>query len=135
MFPLKIIKSQSGFTEARMIITDYMTIEEIMYQFDKEYGEDFNWIMIPLSQSNGYFVDELKRELDENDIFLRNKIWAVAKCTSNDDVLFLSEGDICRIYHLTYSRNNEKGFPQYVEFMNKRLAFEYIQNQFITEYL
>lgn len=52
-----------------MIITDNMTIEEIMYQLDKEYGEDFNWELIPLSQSNGHFADELKRELDENDLF------------------------------------------------------------------
>lgn len=72
-----------------MIITDNMTIEEIMYQLDKKYGEDFNWRLIPLSQSNGHFVDELKRELDENDLFLKHKIWAVAKCTSNDDVLYL----------------------------------------------
>lgn len=118
-----------------MIITDDMTIEEIMYQLDKEYGEDFNWMMIPLTQSGGYFVNELKRELNENDKFLRKKVWAVAKCTSNDDVLFLSEGNIWRIYHLTYSSNKENGFPQYVEFSSRKLVAEYIQNQFIAKYL
>lgn len=118
-----------------MIITDNMTIEEIMYQLDKEYGEDFNWELIPLSQSNGHFADELKRELDENDLFLKNKIWAVAKCTSNDDVLYLGEGDIWRIYHLTYSSSNENGFPKYVEFNSRKSAAEYIQNQFKTEFL
>lgn len=118
-----------------MIITDYMTIEEIMCQLDKEYGEDFNWMMIPFSQSNGYFVDELKRELAENDLFLKHKIRAVAKCTSNDDVLFLREDGIWRIYHLTYSSNNENGFPKYVEFHSRKSAAEYIQNQFITEYI
>lgn len=118
-----------------MIITDNMTIEEIMYQLDKKYGEDFNWRLIPLSQSNGHFVDELKRELDENDLFLKHKIWAVAKCTSNDDVLYLREGDIWRIYHLTYSSNNENGFPKYVEFNSRKSAAEYIQNQFISEFL
>lgn len=118
-----------------MIITDFMTIEEIMIELEKEYGEDFNWMLIPLSQSTGYYVNELKRELNENDIFLRKKVWAVAKCTSNDDVLFLSEGNIWRIYHLTYSSNKENDFPQYVEFNSRKLAAEYIQNQFRSEYL
>lgn len=117
-----------------MIITDSMTIEEIIEQFQIEYGEDFNWTMIPFSQSGGYFVNELKKELAKNDPFLQNKLWAVAKCTSNDDVLFLDENGLWRIYHLTYSSNNENGFPKYVEFNSRKSAAEYIQNQFIAEY-
>ena len=32
-----------------MIITDRMTIEEIMVLFNEEYGDDFNWHLIPFS--------------------------------------------------------------------------------------
>lgn len=118
-----------------MIITDDMTIGEIIYRLNKEYGEDFNWITIPVTQSGGYFVTELKRELNDDDEFLRKKVWAAAKCTSNDDVLFFSEENIWRIYHLTYSSNKENVFPRYIEFSSRKSAAEYIQDQFIAEYL
>lgn len=44
--------------------------------------------MIPSTQSQGALVDELKRELgEENDLF-QDGVYAVAKCDSNDDALF-----------------------------------------------
>lgn len=45
-----------------------MTAEEIFCDLFDKYGEDFNWYMVPLSQSNGIFVEELKKRL-EKDIF------------------------------------------------------------------
>lgn len=121
-----------------MIITDTMTIETILDDLAHEYGEDFNWHMIPFSDK--FFVNELKKELETNDPFLSNGVYAVAKCDSNDDVLFVS-GDktgtkeIWRIYHLTYSHNKSSGFPVYQEFDSRKATAEYIQNQFIEEYL
>ena len=38
-----------------------MTAEEIFCDLFDKYGEDFNWYMVPLSQSNGIFVEELKK--------------------------------------------------------------------------
>lgn len=100
-----------------------------------EYGDDFNWYLIPFT--NNTFLNELKRELQSDDSFLLGEICAVAKCESNDDVLFVSKinnEEIWRIYHLTYSNNNIKGYPKYVEFLNEKNALEYIQNQFKSEY-
>ena len=70
-----------------------MTAEEIFCGLFDKYGEDFNWYMVPLSQSNGVFVEELKKELGEGHFLYHKKVWAVAKCESNDDVLYLTAGE------------------------------------------
>ena len=56
-----------------------MTAEEIFCDLFDKYGEDFNWYMVPLSQSNGAFVEELKREIGEEHFLYHKKVWAVAK--------------------------------------------------------
>ena len=120
-----------------MIITDRMTIEEIIDSLYQEYGDEFNWSMIPFS--NKSFVEELKRELNPGDVFLSGAVYAVAKCDSNDDVLYLGADslevrEIWRIYHLTYSSHNTDGFPRYVEFNSRKEVAEYIQDQFAVEF-
>lgn len=116
-----------------MIITDYMTIEEIIDCLANEYGDEFNWRMLPFSDK--YFVTELRKELKQNDPFLSNPVYAVAKCDSNDDVLYVG-GDasgtkeIWRIYHLTYSVEHENGYPLFQEFDSRKAVAEYIQSQF-----
>ena len=116
-----------------------MTIEEIFYNLFEKYGDEFNWRMIPLTESQGAFIDELKRELgEENDVF-QDKVYAVAKCDSNDDVLFLvcngSVEGLWRIYHLSYTSDNSPGFPRYKEFSSRKAVGDFIENQFINEFL
>lgn len=118
-----------------MIIREDMTIEEIMIDLADEY-ENFNWQLIRLSEATGYFVNELKKETGNlNNI---ERIYAVAKCESNDDVLFLmcdeKQGTLWRIYHLTYS-SHSKGYPKYEEFKSRKDVCDYIQNKFIEEFL
>lgn len=122
-------------------ITDYMTVEEIMDKLYHEYGEEFNWHMIPFSQaSRGHFIEELKKELGEDNDFFETDVYAVAKCDSNDDVLYATsksendEDEIWRIYHLTYSPINKNGFPKFVEFSSRKAAMEYIRDEFEREY-
>ncbi len=116
-----------------MTITDYMTIEEIFSRLYEEYGESkFNWQFI--SFSNKSFVNELKKELGDNDAFIMDDVWAVAKCTANDDVLFVNINGPWRIYHLTYSSNNAEGFPRYIEFADRKEVGEYWQNQIINSF-
>lgn len=82
-----------------------MTAEEVFCDLGDKYGDEFNWYMIPLT--NKAFVSELKREIGEAHFLYNKPLWAVAKCDSNDDVLFLTaEGgtDVYYIFHLTYSR-------------------------------
>ena len=41
-----------------------LTLEEVFYNLSDEYGEKFNWRLIPLTQSGrGIFIDELKKKL------------------------------------------------------------------------
>ena len=101
---------------------------EISRLCDK-YGEDFNWGIVP--KENG-FVDELKRETD---ISHYNEVIAIARSYSCDEVLFLFDNGFCRIYHLTYSMSNLEGFPRYKEFLDAEKLVEYIENQFVEEYL
>ena len=44
-----------------------LTLEEVFYNLSDEYGEKFNWRLIPLTQSGrGIFIDELKKEIGKN---------------------------------------------------------------------
>ena len=83
-----------------------MTIEEVFSDLYDKYGEDFNWYMLPLTQADGMFVTELKNEIGEDHFLYDKRIWAVAKCESNDDVLYVTDNgrnaDIYYIFHLTY---------------------------------
>ncbi|MBR1737525.1 MAG: hypothetical protein IJ736_11010 [Firmicutes bacterium] len=117
------------------MINDDMTMEEIIAEMEREYGEEFNWRAIGLGQGSEYFVDELKKEVNESDGFLKNGVRAAAKCESEDNVLFCSKDGVWRIYHLTYSANNIKGYPKYIEFDSEKEAAEYIKNKFTKEYL
>ena len=50
-----------------------LTLEEVFYNLSDEYGEKFNWRLIPLTQSGrGIFIDELKKEIGKNH-FLYNR--------------------------------------------------------------
>lgn len=115
-----------------------MTIEEVFYNLYEKYGDKFNWCMIPFT-TQGTFVDELRRELREESYIIQDKVYAVAKCDSNDDVLFLicngSAEGLWRIYHLTYTSNNLPEFPRYEEFMSRNAVGNFIENQFINEFL
>lgn len=103
-------------------------ISEIIRLSDK-YGEEFNWGIVP--KENG-FVEALKKEVD---ISQYDDVKAIARSYSCDDVLFLLDNNIYRIYHLTYSMKNINGFPRYIEFFDVKKVVDYIENQFIEEYL
>lgn len=47
-----------------------LTLEEVFYNLFDEYGEKFNWRLIPLTQSGrGIFIDELKKEIGKNHFY------------------------------------------------------------------
>jgi len=114
-----------------------MTAEEAFSNLSEKYGEDFNWHLLPLS--NKTFVAELKKEIGIMHFLYEKDIWAVAKCDSNDDVLYLVGGDNGEekyyIFHLTYSVNNATGFPRYREFNTIEDVNDYIEQTYIAEYL
>lgn len=114
-----------------------MTAEEVFYDLNQKYGEEFNWRMLPLTDKG--FVEELMKELGQEHPIFEKSVYTVARSDSNDDVLYLlcgdSRGDVYRIYHLTYSNINTEGYPRYEEFVGIQAVKEYIEEQFINEYL
>lgn len=113
-----------------------MTVEEVFYDFNKQFGDEFNWHMLPLS--NKTFVAELKKEIGKDHVLSDKQIWAVAKCDSNDDVLYLVDfgdgTDIYYIFHLTYAEENADGFPESKRLEGIMAVKEYIEQLFLTEY-
>ena len=97
-----------------------MTAEEVFCELSDKYGDDFNWHMLPLS--NHTFTAELKKEIGNRHFLYHKQIWAVAKCDSNDDVLYLADNG-----EGTYSECNADGFPRYKEFEGINAVKEYIE--------
>ena len=113
-----------------------MTIEEAIKELEEKYGEDFNWGII--SDSKNYFVNELTSELSNDDVVKNAEVIALARSYSNDDVLFLIENNakkVYRIYHLTYSKCNAEGFPRYTEFEDINSIREYLEKEFISDFI
>ncbi len=114
-----------------------MTVEEIFNSLSEKYGDDFNWHMLPLT--NKTFVTELKKEIGTMHFLYEKDIWAIAKCDSNDDVLYLVRGDNGEdkyyIFHLTYSANNVEGVPKCKEFNAIEDVKDYVERSYVTEYM
>lgn len=113
-----------------------MMVEKVFDDLYKKY-EDFNWSIV--SQTDSTFVGELKREIGKNHFFYHQQIQAVAKCDSNDDVLFLVTGDNEKkddyyIFHLTYSGHGEENL-KYKRFDGIESVKAYIEKVYIEEYL
>ena len=108
-----------------------MTAEEVFSDLFDKYGEDLNWYMIPLSQAGGAFVSELKKEIGKDHFLYGKRIWAVAKCESNDEVLYVTGNglgaDIYYVFHLTYSEKNLDGFPKFKELKDIYAVKEFIE--------
>lgn len=112
-----------------------MTMEEVFSELYDKYGKNFNWHMIPLSQSNGTFVEELKKEIGKEHFLYNKRIWAVAKSQLNDDVLYVTGSgagtDIYYIFHLIYSEQNPNEIPLYEEFSDIYAVKEFIEQSYI----
>ena len=95
-------------------------------KLEEKYGEEFNW---GTEIDRKYYQRELEKEMVLEPLpFLDVK--ALAKSYSNDDVLFLLDSKVYRIYHLTYS----DGEPRYTEFLDGEKVVEYIEKRFVDEY-
>ena len=95
--------------------------------------------MISFTQADGAFVAELNKEIGQDYFLYDKKIRAVAKCESNDDVLYVLRNgmgrDIYYLVHLTYSAHNADGFPRYEEFADLFAVKEFIERSYIEDYM
>ena len=87
-----------------------MTLEEIFYDLDRQYGDSFSWRMLPLTDRS--FAAEPKREIGESHPLWGRRLWAVARCDSDDRALYLTEDGEYHVVHLTWSGHNEESFPR-----------------------
>lgn len=116
-----------------------MTSEEAFCDLFDKYGDEFNWMMIPFTKAKGALVAELKKEIGSKHFLYGKTIYAVAKCESNGDVLYVTDNefgeDSYYIFHLTYSQHNTNGFPKYKEFKDIYAVKEYLEQSFIENYM
>lgn len=110
-----------------------MTFGELFCDLFKKYGNEFSWREI--MKTDNPLLNELNSELNKNHPLYEKGRKAVAKCDSNDDVLFLLYNGNYAIVHLTYSKNNTAGFPKYKVFMDLPSALRHIEEQYISEFL
>lgn len=112
-----------------------MTSEEVFCDLFDKYGEELTWHMIPLSQADGTLVEELKKEIGMDHFLYNKRIWAVAKCESNGDVLYVTSNepgkDVYYIFSLTYSAHNPDAVPKYQEFEDIYAVKEFIEESLI----
>ena len=114
----------------------HLVFDELFSKLEEKYGEDFNWMHMKFLGEET-FLKELDKELNENHPLYKKVQAALAKCESNDDVLFLLRDDNYAIVHLTWSGSREttSRFPYYKEFSNLQSALAHIENEFISKFL
>jgi hypothetical protein len=107
-------------------------LDAFFIRMNDKYEDEFNWHRI--SETNTSFIKELHAELKHGHPLYGRAASAVAKCDSNDNVLFSLLDGYYAIVHLTYSTCNTGGFPQFDLFPNFQDASAYIEKQFASEY-
>ena len=116
-----------------------MTAEEVFSDLYEKYGADLNWYMIPLTQSGGAFVSELKEEIGTGHFLYDKGIWAVAKCESDDDVLYVTGNedgtDSYYVFHWADSEQSLDGSPKCKELADIHAVKEYIEQSIIKNAL
>lgn len=105
--------------------------ETLIRELEEKYGEDFNWSVI--SASNKFFVEEAGKEIKNGHFLYGKRLYSIAKCDSNDDVLFITEklqDNLYIILHLTYHTNGDTVYPKCVVFKKLDEIRGYIEKQY-----
>ncbi len=113
-----------------------MLVERLFESLFAKYGDEFNWMILPLS--NQTYNKQAEKEIKKGHSLYGVNLTAVAKCESNDDVLYVTEnkgGTLYIILHLTYSENQDIAYPEYIMFDNLCEAEKYLENQYVEQYL
>ena len=127
-----------------------MTIEEIFSDLYDKYDEDlfedlknmtcFHKLSYKFTEEDmdkKGTVAELNKEIGQDHFLYGKKIQAVAKCESNDDVLYVIDNgrnaDSYYIFHLTYSKHNPAGFLRYEELKDVYAVKAFIEQSIKTK--
>lgn len=93
--------------------------------------EDFNWMII--DSDKAFFEQQVSKEIKPGHHLYGLQLTSIAKCESNDDVIFVSDDERYFIIHLTYNNNEDTYFPMYAEFANYRLLIQYIEEGYLED--
>lgn len=107
-------------------LIDIIDIKEIIERLEEKYGEDFTWF---IPEKLEVFDKELQAELTDEHPLKGIKLRAAAKNEINDDVLFLS-AKTCYIVHLTWNRNEIKGYPKFIKVEYSKLE-KYLEEDYL----
>lgn len=102
-------------------------------ELEAKYGDEFNWREI--TQDDTYFTNEAYKEISRKHPLYKIELKTIAKCDSNDDVLYQMENGKYVIIHLTYNSNKSNLYPRFKEFFSADEALDYIERKFIEEYI
>ena len=103
-------------------------MRNLFSSLEEQYGEDFNWYLLP--ENKTYFNDEAYREIHPEHPLYGCVLQSIAKCESNDDVLYRSEiGSSSAYYviHLTYSKQNTGESPLFTRLDNLGAVRSFIE--------
>jgi len=85
-----------------------------------------HWDVIDL-YSNPKSYEELNAQLGKKHPLYRKFNKPIARCYSQDDVLYQLNDGTYAIIHLTYSRSNQDGWPRFIAFKNLENAVKHIR--------
>ena len=114
-----------------------MTFEEAFEILCCELGDEFNWEFIRFT--NKSFRNQTKKEIKEGHPLYGKTLYSTARCTSNDDVLFVTSdeqgGNLYIIIHLTYSNNSCINFPRFITLGGTYEMMDYLRKNFKEQML
>ena len=109
-----------------------MTFEEAFEILCSELGNEFNWEFI--SFTNKSWCNQAKKEITEEHPLYGKNLYATARSTANDDVLFVTSdgqgGNLYIIIHLTYSNHNCINFPRFIALGGTYEMMDYFRKNF-----
>ena len=105
-------------------------IEVLLKKLQEKHGDEFNWGVV---EDDNYLLDELSSELTSDHPLYGKARKALARCYSQDDVLFLLNDNSYANVHLTYSKNNIGGCPSHIVFPDLQSAIDNIEEEYLEE--
>ena len=114
-----------------------MTFEEAFEILCSELGDEFNWEFISFTKKS--FCNHAKKDIKEDHPLYGKILHSIARCTSNDDVLFVTSdeqgGNLYIIIHLTYSNNSCLNFPRFITLGGTDGMMDYLRKNFKEQML
>lgn len=116
---------------------EFITAEVVFLDLYDELGEDFNWDFFKFGEKT--FISQATKEIKKGHKLYEKTLYSVAKCASNDDVLFVMSGgnggDLYVIIHLTWSVSSPVEYPRFFVLGDIKQMQSYLRDNYKNEML